>query len=211
MNHDDAPTSVGPGDDPTTVEPPATAAVPELAWSLDDADRAVTKKTGGRQSWAVACGLAAVLLLVAVGAAVAIGILGWAPARPREFLSAPGKSPVPTAPDLKVVDRAPPPSPPPVVASPKELPPAPPPRPTVPAPQADTAGDQRMLASLRGLGLTIYDEQLVLRNAHEVCDLFRQGESVDEVNQRMAAQTGASMADVLQLTSSAMLSYPNCG
>ncbi|OBA58303.1 hypothetical protein A5647_21555 [Mycobacterium sp. 1100029.7] len=79
----------------------------------------------------------------------------------------------------------------------------------VPA-QDDFVADQRMLDSIRASGYTVYDAQSVLRNAHEVCRLFRQGKSVDEVNQQMAAETGASMADVLQLSSSAMLSYPNC-
>lgn len=67
-----------------------------------------------------------------------------------------------------------------------------------------------MLDSLRRAGYTIYDPGLVLSHAHRVCALFRAGKTVDDVNQQLTEETGASLADVLQLTSSAMLSYPNC-
>lgn len=109
-------------------------------------------------------------------------------------------------------------TPPPAAPSSPTLSPLPAAAPTITAPpptphsaESDTAGDQRMLASVRAVGGQIYNVDLLLANAHETCRLFRQGLSVDEVNQQMAARTGAPMADVVQITSSAMLSYPNCG
>ena len=42
------------------------------------------------------------------------------------------------------------------------------------------------------------------------CRLFGRGETATQVNEQMSAKVGASMADTLQLTSSAILAYPNC-
>ncbi|MGO9927233.1 MAG: DUF732 domain-containing protein [Mycobacterium sp.] len=63
---------------------------------------------------------------------------------------------------------------------------------------------------LRQLGYQVTDRQLALSNAHEACRLFRQGEPAAEVNQEMAARMHASLDATLMLTSSAMLSYPDC-
>jgi hypothetical protein len=63
---------------------------------------------------------------------------------------------------------------------------------------------------MRSLGYTITNESLAVRNAHETCRLFGQGESVSQVNEQMSAKMGASTSDTLQLTSSAILAYPNC-
>jgi hypothetical protein len=76
--------------------------------------------------------------------------------------------------------------------------------------EVDTLYDQRFLNQMRSLGYVIVNPQLALRNAHEACGLFRQGESAEQVNQQMSAQMGANMTDTLQLTSSAMLAYPDC-
>jgi hypothetical protein len=78
------------------------------------------------------------------------------------------------------------------------------------APLSESVYDQRFLASMRSLGYRVTNEQLALSYAHETCQLFRLGETPDEVNRQIAAKSGANMTDVLQLTSSAMLSYPNC-
>jgi Protein of unknown function (DUF732) len=77
-------------------------------------------------------------------------------------------------------------------------------------PEADTVYDQRFLDQMRSDGYVITNPQLMLRNAHEACRLFQQGESAEQVNQQMSAQMGADMTDTLQLTSSAMLAYPDC-
>jgi hypothetical protein len=77
-------------------------------------------------------------------------------------------------------------------------------------PQFDPARDQWLLNNMRSLGYVIVNPQLVISNAHEACRLFQQGESSEQVNQQMSTRTGANMTDTLQLTSSAMLAYPNC-
>jgi hypothetical protein len=76
--------------------------------------------------------------------------------------------------------------------------------------EVDTLYDQRFLDRMRSLGYVITNPPLMLRNAHEACRLFRQGESAEQVNQQMSAQMGTNMTDTLQLTSSAMLAYPDC-
>ncbi len=77
-------------------------------------------------------------------------------------------------------------------------------------PVLDSAYDERFLDSMRSVGYTITDAPLALRNAHQVCRLFRLGESPDQVNQQLIKATGMSLSDALQFTSGAMLSYPNC-
>jgi hypothetical protein len=88
-----------------------------------------------------------------------------------------------------------------------EMAPSPPP---APSPAFDPARDQRLLNTLRLFGYTISDPPLVIEYAHQACRLFQQGESTDQVNQQMSAQIGTSMIETLELTSSAMLVYPNC-
>jgi len=86
-----------------------------------------------------------------------------------------------------------------------------PPRSSIPAPgEVDSVYDQRFLDQMRSLGYVIVNRQLLLRNAHEACRLLRQGESTGQVNQEMSQRMGTSMSDTLQLTSSAMLTYPDC-
>jgi len=63
---------------------------------------------------------------------------------------------------------------------------------------------------MRSLGYKIMNPPLVIANAHEACRLLQQGEPPDQMNQQMQARMGASTLDTLQLTSSAMLAYPNC-
>jgi hypothetical protein len=76
--------------------------------------------------------------------------------------------------------------------------------------ELDTTYDQRFLDRMRSLGYIILNPPLMLRNAHEACRLFRQGEAAEQVNQQMSAEMGTNMTDTLQLTSSAMLAYPDC-
>jgi len=89
-----------------------------------------------------------------------------------------------------------------------QAPPPPAPKPADPA--ADPAADERFLDGMRQFGYQVTDRQLALSNAHEACRLFRQGEPAAEVNQEMAARMHASLDATLMLTSSAMLSYPDC-
>ena len=63
---------------------------------------------------------------------------------------------------------------------------------------------------MQSLGYTIINPALVIAYAHEACRLLQQGESTDQMNQQMQARMGATTLDTLQLTSSAMLAYPNC-
>jgi hypothetical protein len=93
----------------------------------------------------------------------------------------------------------------------REVPP-PPPVPELPAPVPvfDDSRDQWLLNNLRSLGYTILNPSLVIANAHEACRLLQQGESTDQMNQQMQARMGANLTDTLQLTSSAMLAYPDC-
>jgi 7-keto-8-aminopelargonate synthetase-like enzyme len=93
----------------------------------------------------------------------------------------------------------------------REVPP-PPPVSELPAPVPvfDDSRDQWLLNNLRSLGYTILNPALVIANAREACRLLQQGESTAQMNQQMQARMGASTIDTLQLTSSAMLAYPNC-
>jgi hypothetical protein len=61
----------------TTIVPPAPAAVPLLAWSVDE-DETVPLE---HRSWASVWGTATVLLSLAAAVAVVIGILGWVAVR----------------------------------------------------------------------------------------------------------------------------------
>jgi hypothetical protein len=74
----------------------------------------------------------------------------------------------------------------------------------------ESSNDQRFLNTLRALGYTIGDPQAALRNAHETCRMFQLGESADQVNQELRAKTGAPINEIVQFTSSVMLTYPNC-
>lgn len=85
-----------------------------------------------------------------------------------------------------------------------------PPAPRSDFPETDAVGDQRLLATVKAAGGQIYDIDLLLWNAHEVCRLFRKGMSIDQVNAQMAARTGDTMNNVEQLTAIASQSYENC-
>jgi hypothetical protein len=93
-----------------------------------------------------------------------------------------------------------------------EVPPPPAATPELPAPVPafEDSRDRWLLNNLRSLGYTIVNPSLVIANAHEACRLLQQGESTDQMDQQMQARMGASTIDTLQLTSSAMLAYPNC-
>lgn len=199
------------------------------AWSLeaDECDLLTERYT-----WPSAWLRAALLALCAAVIAGAIGMIGWAtgpqhrdtsiPATRghRPWLAAtpafaprihpvpmPLAAPVPApnttaAPPTVRIDASPP--------AETEVP-LPPPAPKLPpVPVFETSQDQWLLNNLRSLGYIIVNPPLVIANAHEACRLFQSGESPEQVNQQMAARMGTSMTGTLQLTSSAMLAYPNC-
>jgi hypothetical protein len=216
---------------PRSMDPGVTPA-PVEAWSLevDESDDPTERYT-----WPGTWMRAALLALCATLIASVVGVVGWA-TMPRRSdthipathghraaptatpVAAPRNSPVPLplAAPAPVSSTAPVPSPTVTIeASPpvqREVPPPPPPVPEPPAPMPvlDDSRDQWLLNNLRSLGYTIVNAPLVIANAHEACRLLQQGESTDQMNQQMQARMGASTIDTLQLTSSAMLAYPNC-
>jgi hypothetical protein len=215
-------------DDPTVVvaDDKATALV-GLAWSDTDNDETIALDDDRDRTtfwlWLYAGTAAAVVLIlgvvlwfvlsdhhhpteaVAVPASAAPDVV--LPASPAVAAPAPVPSatPAPAAHAPAVTIEASPPVmrevPPPPVAAP--VPPA-------PATTFDASRDQWLLNNLRSLGYTIVNPSLVIANAHEACRLLQQGESTDQMNQQMQARMGASTIDTLQLTSSAMLAYPDC-
>jgi hypothetical protein len=66
-------TTAGPANDETTVVPPVPAAVPLLAWSVDEDDTAPIE----HRSWSSVWGTATVMVTLAAAVAVVIGLLGW--------------------------------------------------------------------------------------------------------------------------------------
>jgi hypothetical protein len=66
-------TAAGPANDETTVVPPVPAAVPLLAWSVDEDDTAPLE----HRSWSSVWGTATVMVTLAAAVAVVIGLLGW--------------------------------------------------------------------------------------------------------------------------------------
>ncbi len=221
-----AETTIGPAAaDQTEIVPPDQA--PTLAaWSLCD-DTEVLQR---RRPWPLAAGIAAGCVVGAALLAGAVGLTAWA-LRP---------SPSASAGPVTLTEMLPPPPPPvTVTAAPpvtKTWTPAPstttvtvqaapttvtaeasPPdttavraAPSASPPLSESVYDQRFLDRMQSLGYTVSDRSVALSNAHEVCRLFRLGESPEQVNRQMAAQTGASMTAVLQFTSSAILAYPDC-
>ncbi|MGO9927466.1 MAG: DUF732 domain-containing protein [Mycobacterium sp.] len=224
---DDSPTSAGSGaTDETTVVPPPAEAAADLAWSLDNVDDTVAVE---RQSWGLAWGHAAVVLSIAAVVAFVIAIVGWTIMRSARVEQPLPPEAYPTAGTTTVlstvVAAAPQPSTVIVQAAPTTVTvQAPPPEPkktvdrAVPeqsshalvAPRSESVYDQRFLDRIRSLGYTITDPSLAVRNAHEACHLFQLGESAEQVNNQMSARMGADMTDTLQLTSSAILAYPDC-
>jgi Protein of unknown function (DUF732) len=200
------------------------------AWSLelDESDSPTEGYT-----WPAAWLRAALLALCAAVIAGAIGVIGWTtaprlshtstsvtrghrPSHPATPAAAPRSHPVP----VPLAAPAPAPSttaaPSPTVrieASPPVATEVPPPAPApklAPPPVFEDSQDQWLLNNLRSLGYTIINPSLVISNAHEACRLLQQGESTDEMNKEMQARMGTDLTDTLQLTSSAMLAFPNC-
>ena len=72
------------------------------------------------------------------------------------------------------------------------------------------AQDQRLLNDLSSMGYAIPNPALVVHEAHQYCLLVRQGEDSSQVNQDIQAATGWDASYTLQVTSGAILAYPNC-
>jgi hypothetical protein len=209
---------------------PGAPSASYYAWSRESAEFDTPTE---RHTWPSACLRAGLLALCASVIAGVVSVVGWAtaprhsdtsipatrdhrPSRAATRVAAPRShgAPVPLAaptpvPSIPVVpsptvriDASPP------VAT--EVPPPPPASKPPPVPLFEDSQDQWLLNNLRSLGYTIVNPALVISNAHGACRLLQQGESTDQMNQQMQARMGASMLDTLQLTSSAMLAYPNC-
>lgn len=227
-NADELPPTVAAEHPETTFVPPVGDPAPDLAWSLgDDADTVLFH----RHSWDSAWGRALLVVGCAIAIALFISIAGviamLAHRDSRSSASAPEREtvvvqtslvapPAPPSTTTVTVEAAPttvtltptpttvtvrvPVTPAAPTRSPRGLPPS----------RVDSANDQQFLDRMRSLGYTITDPQLALRNAHETCRLFQSGESSEQVNQQMSAKMGTSMSETLELTSSAILSYPDC-
>ena len=225
-NNDNQLNAAADHSEPTSVVPPPVVAALDLAWSLDDD---AVQQPADRQSWGLALGQAAVMLSIGAVVALVICAVGWVlvgtqrdeqplpveahvttvAAQP-SYLAAPTAVAQPStvtvqaAPTTITVRAAPEPETTTVRVTPE------PSSEAIVAPLSEATYDQRFLDRMRSLGYTITDQQLALRNAHESCRLFRQGESPSQVDQQLSTSMGASMIDAMQLVSSAMLSYPNC-
>jgi hypothetical protein len=222
MSDDDA-----VGDATQAIDSPHTEVV--YAWQdeadEDQGDDTAARGAGGTATVAVAA-LSAVALVTAAVAAVVVLVAPTAPAGHYVIQPAPveqAQSPPAPKTASKPAPQSQPKPPSHVAAALADLPsarqwtpqPAPAPKPPVvplvaPSPEFDPARDQWLLDNLRSLGYMIFNPPLVIHNAHEFCRLLQQGESTRQADQQMAAQTGASTVDILQLTASAMLAYPNC-
>lgn len=233
-NADDLPPTAAADHAETTFVPPASDLAPDLAWSLGD--EAADTVLLNRHSWDSAWGRALLVAGCAIALALLISIGGlmvilthratWATAPAAQHESVVVQTSLVAPPATSTVT---------VQASPTTVTVQAPPTVTVPAtpttvtvrvpvtPTAptrslkrvtpsdvDSADDQQFLDRMRSLGYTITNPEVALRNAHETCRLFQMGESAEQVNQQMSARMGASMSDTLQLTSSAVLAYPDC-
>ncbi len=225
----------GNDDGETAVVPDVapTIAASELAWSQDDETEAVQ-----RPPWGLAWAQSASVLLVAGVIAIVIIAMGgsvWVLTHRQpavSTVSVAAQAPAPTV----VTVQAPPPStvtvqasPPPTVtvqAAPStttvtlDEPPEPSathaaaPLPSLPPTvPVLTAEDQVFLSRQRADGWVITDYQQMLRTAHQVCFMFRQGESAQQVNQWLASLPGPgqnSMQMALSFSSNVLLSYSEC-
>jgi hypothetical protein len=210
-------TAIGSASDETqVVAKDAETQLGGLAWSEDDSAEPV------RHSWESAWGRAAVLVSVGTAVATATAVLGWMvvhrdhdpkpPAHPTSVAAI--ASPVATAPPVvippsTVIVQIPPPATVTVQAAPSTTTPVfsdgdgePP----------ESVYDQRFIDRMRSYyGLPETSNSLALKHAHEICGLFRQSMSVDQVESAMAAEMVVAKTRTWPLVSSAMAVYPNCG
>jgi hypothetical protein len=206
---DEPPTEVGPANDETqVVAKDAETQLGGMAWSEDDSAEPV------RHSWESAWGRAAMLVSVGTAVATATAVLGWMVVH-RDHDPQPSAHPTSVAATASPVASAPPVVIPPstvtVQAAPSTTPPVfsdgdgdgePP----------ESVYDQRFIDRMRSYyGLPETSNSLALKHAHEICGLFGQGMSVDQVESTMAAEMVVAKTRTWPLVSSAMAVYPNCG
>lgn len=222
-----------PGDDDgeAAIRPDfaPTMAASELAWSQDDETEAVQRPPWGL-AWAQS---ASVLLVAGVIAMVIIAMGGsvWVLTHrqpPVATVSVAAPAPAVTVqaplPRTVTVQAAPPPTIT-VQAAPStttvtvDEPPEPSathaaaPLPSFQTVPVLTAEDQIFLSRQRADGWVITDYQQMLRTAHQVCLMFRQGESAQQVNQWLASLPGPGQSSTrmaLSFSSNVLLSYPQC-
>lgn len=202
----------------------------ELAWSDDEPDDYEVPPMPSPfrlfHSWRVTYGIAAA---VVASCGVVAAVVAWpdggtattvpTPAASTAASTAAIAAPGPVlAPSTVTVTAAPPST---TVAAPPTAPVAvisrtPPPAKTPIIPiygtpyTSDAANDQVFLASVQALGYGISNEQLVLRYAHQTCQLFQQGNSSGQVLDVLTAQVG-NRSDAAVISGQATLSYWNCG
>lgn len=207
---------------PTGGDEDATMAASEWAWS-----QAAETEPVHRLPWGLAWAQAASVLVVAAVIAVVILAMGssiWVlvhrqPAVSTVPVAAPAPRPtvvtVAAPPNTVTVQAAPstttvtvdePPEP----TATHAAAPLPSFEPTVPV---FTASDQAFLSRQRADGWVIIDSAQMLRTAHQVCSMFRHGESAEQVNRWLAALPGPGQNNgqmALSFSSNVLLSYPEC-
>lgn len=188
----------------------ATMAASAWAWSQADETEAVH-----RPPWGLAWAQSGSVLLVAAVIAMVILAMGssiWALTHRQPAISTvsvpapPHTVTVQAAPSTTTVTVAAPPEP----TATHAAAPLPSVQPTVPV---LTAEDQAFFARQRADGWVITDSQQMLRTAHQVCSMFRHGESAEQVNQWLAALPGPgqnNMQMALSFSSNVLLSYAEC-
>lgn len=198
---DDAPMDITD----TAVAPAVATVVGGLAWSAEPLCEPTDHAVAG--SWWLVWRAAAIELLAGLVVAVAVGAAGWA------WLGMDDSSIY---------------LPPVVVTAP--VPPAPVPesnprddRNPIPPTWANTAtikhlatpigtpaADQRILDTLREWGYTIGNPAAVLANAHQACQQLRDGQDPVQVDDQLAARTGADWSQAVALVSAVQLSGAKC-
>lgn len=194
----------------TTVEPTLSAPVAEMAYSAEPAEPIDAAESA---PWWHPVALATGILTVTGALAGAIYLSG----QPVEHAAT-----VAIAPETVTMIPPPPPTvaappstttPPATITVTAQPEPAPPPTARMAAPPqfAPTpAQDAHLINMLRNDGWAIWDPSIVIRQAHFSCKLFRQGETPEYVNTRLANESGMGIGPALMLTSSAMIVYPDC-
>lgn len=204
---------------PTEVAPESTLAYSaEPPLDYDDPDEYPTELIAPR-SWSVAAGLAALVVVLGIVVAVLVWLVGQPapdvtialPTTTPSSVTVTQQSPFNPVPTTVVETQT-------VTATPEAIPTtaetvvATPNVPEVietPAVDLPTY-DRLFVQRLRGMGWSIWDEDILTQNAHYACGRLRAGAPVELVNQEYVAGTGTGMMSATQFTAAAMAVYPNC-
>jgi hypothetical protein len=191
----------------TDLAPTMQAPEQVHAWS-DETDESDTL----RQPWRTVWANAVIILMCGAVLASVVGIALWVskPDKPQSNPTTTAAAPsapvaAPTAPPVTTTVTTQP-----VTVTAQTT--APPTQVTTTMPPLvfTAAQDQRLLNDLSSMGYAIPNPALVVHEAHQYCLLVRQGEDSSQVNQDIQAATGWDASYTLQVTSGAILAYPNC-